>query len=210
MGKYAVGRYGWRNLFGLEACFDEFAHRTFDRFLEHHISGYTLSVGCGSDMKGQVRLDIEPTEATNIIGDACHLPFKDKSFDTVILIGVLHHIPNYEQAMKEAVRVCKKAIAGREPNIFHPALCLFRYYLGLGGERSLYIPKLKRMYEKEGFRLVEEEWLYGLKFLGTLTKRHDFLIRFDRIIPRFLRASWSYAYVRDEETCPQFHQEGQD
>lgn len=47
---------------------------------------------------------------TPIIYDGLHLPFEDKSFDTSMLITVLHHCPNPEQVFSEGVRVSKKKI----------------------------------------------------------------------------------------------------
>ncbi len=40
-------------------------------------------------------------------GDALALNFPDKSFDAVICITVLHHVPHYEKAIIEAARVLK-------------------------------------------------------------------------------------------------------
>ncbi len=40
-------------------------------------------------------------------GDALALNFPDKSFDAVVSITVLHHVPHYEKALIEAARVLK-------------------------------------------------------------------------------------------------------
>ncbi len=40
-------------------------------------------------------------------GDAVGLNFKDNSFDAVVSITVLHHVPGYEKAIAEAARVLK-------------------------------------------------------------------------------------------------------
>ncbi len=42
-------------------------------------------------------------------GDACHLPFKDQSFDTILLLNVLEHVDD-RAALREAYRVCKKNV----------------------------------------------------------------------------------------------------
>lgn len=49
--------------------------------------------------------EIEP-----IIYDGKSLPFADKSFDTVLLLTVLHHIPEPEVVLKESLRVADKII----------------------------------------------------------------------------------------------------
>lgn len=49
--------------------------------------------------------DIKP-----IVYDGKTIPFKDKSFDTILLITVLHHTKNPEAILKEARRVAKRVI----------------------------------------------------------------------------------------------------
>lgn len=45
-----------------------------------------------------------------MIYDGKTLPFSDKQFDLAILITVLHHTPNPEEIIAEAVRVAKRVI----------------------------------------------------------------------------------------------------
>ncbi len=56
--------------------------------------------------------------------DGEHLPFKDNEFDVCLLRSILHHTPNPEVVLKEAVRVSKKLIIHENTvtNIFQ------RYY----------------------------------------------------------------------------------
>ncbi len=49
-------------------------------------------------------------EIKPIIYDGKNLPFADKSFDTVLLLTVLHHIPEPEKVLKECKRVADKII----------------------------------------------------------------------------------------------------
>ncbi|MFN2340148.1 MAG: class I SAM-dependent methyltransferase [Halanaerobium sp.] len=49
-------------------------------------------------------------EIKPLIYDGQHLPFADDSFDTVLLLTVLHHIPDPELVLKEALRVGRKVI----------------------------------------------------------------------------------------------------
>lgn len=42
-----------------------------------------------------------------VVGDAENLPFKDKSFDFVFCVGILHHLENQKQALLEIKRVLK-------------------------------------------------------------------------------------------------------
>ncbi|WP_119166684.1 class I SAM-dependent methyltransferase [Algihabitans albus] len=58
------------------------------------------------------RLQLSELSATLLVGNAERLPFDDESFDFVTSSGVLHHTPNTEQAMAEAVRVIRRGSGG--------------------------------------------------------------------------------------------------
>ena len=58
---------------------------------------------------------VYPTLAKLVQGDMGSLPFKDKSFHTVILRESLHHVP-WEDILQEILRVCRKEIIIFEPN----------------------------------------------------------------------------------------------
>ena len=51
-------------------------------------------------------------------GDATQLPYENNQFDCVSLFGVLHHVRNPEVAIKECLRVAKKAIYISDHNIY--------------------------------------------------------------------------------------------
>ena len=90
-------------------------------------SGQVLDLGCGVGRLGKViakrkrsdielvGIDITPEllkEATEgytalLEGDAHHLPFKDNTFDAVILHSILHHAAEPAVVAKEAARVLK-------------------------------------------------------------------------------------------------------
>ena len=69
-----------------------------------------LNVGCGSDFRGDVRLDIHKTEAANLLADAQFLPFRSRVFDLVFCISVLEHIPSWSQALQEILRVSRDSV----------------------------------------------------------------------------------------------------
>lgn len=46
--------------------------------------------------------------------NALELPFKDKSFDNVV-VNLFHFFPNIEEALKEVIRVCRKRVIWRTP-----------------------------------------------------------------------------------------------
>jgi SAM-dependent methyltransferase len=75
----------------------------------------SLNVGCGSDLWGDVRIDIslnflmlhcKPT----VIASAQNLPFRDGCFEDVKCSHVLEHLENPFEALDELLRVAKKAI----------------------------------------------------------------------------------------------------
>lgn len=91
--------------------------------------GSVLEVGCGNSrnllyLRRQgvflVGLDFAKSffkqplsNIYHIVGNALALPFKDESFDAVIAIAVLHHLPTREMRLimlREMLRVAKKAI----------------------------------------------------------------------------------------------------
>jgi SAM-dependent methyltransferase len=55
----------------------------------------------------QKRLELEGLEAEVKVADAESLPFDDATFDRVYSWGVLHHTPDTEKAVREAVRVLR-------------------------------------------------------------------------------------------------------
>jgi len=75
-----------------------------------------LEVGCGTqELKkhldcNYIGLDFEPGFEPDIVADARNLPFKDNAFDTVATKNLLQHLPFYEKAISEIIRVASKDI----------------------------------------------------------------------------------------------------
>lgn len=84
--------------------------------------GNLLDIGCGQQLLRNYlnpsttyfSLDFPETGITlynakpSVFGDAESLPFKNKTFDTVILLEVLEHLPDPASAILEVKRVLKK------------------------------------------------------------------------------------------------------
>jgi ubiquinone/menaquinone biosynthesis C-methylase UbiE len=96
-----------------------------------------------------------------VAGDACALPFADQSFDVVAFSSVLHHIPDFTPALREAARVLRPGghAFAFDPNLLHPAMALFRHprsplYSQNGvsaDERPLTPAALRRAFRAAGF-----------------------------------------------------------
>ncbi|MEM1573310.1 MAG: methyltransferase domain-containing protein [Candidatus Methanomethylicaceae archaeon] len=69
-------------------------------------SGKTLNIGCGSDIWGDIRIDINPSApGANIISDAHHLPLKDRSIKQIKCQEVLEHVESPIRVLREMKRV---------------------------------------------------------------------------------------------------------
>ncbi|WP_455368857.1 methyltransferase domain-containing protein [[Eubacterium] cellulosolvens] len=66
-----------------------------------------LNVGCGEQSYGDVRCDIYPSKAVNVICDAMHLPFRNNSFEQVYSKTVFEHLNNPMLALQEQKRVLR-------------------------------------------------------------------------------------------------------
>lgn len=97
----------------------------------------SLDVGCGVRHRATVKLDVARTKATNILGSAYYLPFRNKVFKTVFCYHVLEHLTNPKQALKELCRV--------------------------GTQIKLKVPLLFYHHKtKFNFRCLRLKWHYGL------------------------------------------------
>ncbi len=96
-----------------------------------------------------------------VVGDALYLPFADATFDGVICMNALHHMPSYEAALREIFRVLKpggRAVFG-EPGERHartPASQWARREYGVV-EKNLPLPLIYVYARRAGFSRM---WLY--------------------------------------------------
>jgi len=109
-----------------------------------------------------------------LVADARTLPFPDESFDVVAFSSVLHHIPDFPAALREAGRVLRPGgkVFAFDPNLLHPAMALFRHprspmYLRQGvspDERPLLPRALKRAFRESGLVDVRQRCLSGIAY----------------------------------------------
>ena len=75
-------------------------------------SGRTLEIGGGSgnlkESLGEViSTDIQAAPWLDVVADAERLPFADASFDNIVMVDVLHHLPRLHSFLTEAARVLR-------------------------------------------------------------------------------------------------------
>ena len=111
-------------------CHDRFIRQRRTIVLAKHLSGLilpdarVLDVGCGdgeltrrianlrsdAEISGVEVLSRENAQLEIQIFDGQSLPFDSKSFDTVLLVDVLHHTDDPRELVAEAMRVARKQI----------------------------------------------------------------------------------------------------
>jgi ubiquinone/menaquinone biosynthesis C-methylase UbiE len=179
-------------LISSEGEFDPFAQSGWDRIrsrfedLVRPRQGLrVLDIGCGTGQSRQIYSDyvkdyigVDLAEAALerartkfpndkwMCADARDLPFPDGSFDLVAFSSVLHHINDFENALREAHRVLAAGgqVFAFDPNLLHPAMALFRYpksplYSSKGvspNEAPLLPKRLRTAFERAGFSDVKQ------------------------------------------------------
>ncbi len=59
-------------------------------------------------IKNSINLEISPGKEVDLVGDGHELPFKNNSFDAIVIQGVLEHVRDANKVVSEAKRVLKK------------------------------------------------------------------------------------------------------
>ncbi len=103
-----VNRNTWQNKAILRGIYADY----YARMLKLLKSGSSLEIGAGSGHLNKYNLDITITDIQvapwlNVTADAQALPFKDASFDNIIMLDALHHLENTSLFFSEAIRILK-------------------------------------------------------------------------------------------------------
>ena len=160
-------------------------YSSFLNFIDRDIKGKLLEIGCGigktthflAEKCNKLKItaidyDNKQIQIANINkkfknikfeqGDATALNFKKESFEYVIETNVLHHIKNYEDAIKEIRRVLKKK------GYFY-LMDISQYFFGLSMIRLLFPPEsyitkniLIDKLENNGFKVEKSKgkWIF--------------------------------------------------
>jgi ubiquinone/menaquinone biosynthesis C-methylase UbiE len=148
-------------------------------------SGIDLSLGA-------LRLASRREPGSWLRADACQLPFPSASLDVVAFSSVLHHIPERRVALAEACRVLKPGglALAFDPNLWHPAMALFRHpasplYRREGvspDERPLLPSALRRDFKSAGFASIRQRCQSNLPYRAVAPRGISaFLPLFNRL-----------------------------
>jgi SAM-dependent methyltransferase len=107
-------------------------YRAFVRFASEHAGSTILDLGCGygayslalaAEGRKCIGSDVNMKYLTAASGSGLPvvavdsvLPFPDRSFDTVMLLEVIEHVPKLEGILKEAFRVARRNVLVTVPN----------------------------------------------------------------------------------------------
>ena len=169
-------------------------HSSFSRSFTDITNKHILNIGSGDSILANkfqssntiVQLDYPLTNSNyehkpEIYGTATCLPFGNDSFDIVLLLEVLEHIPNDQQALMEAYRVLKPEgrIFLSTPFMYpiHDAPYDFRRYTRYGVSLLLTTAKfnIERVFERGNaltavFLLLNIALLQQLKYIESKSK----------------------------------------
>lgn len=137
----------------------------------HELISEGYKVMCVDLVNQNVFVDTKPT-----IYDGKKLPYDDKSFDTAILITVLHHTPNPEKILLEAARVSKKMIVMEDTyNSYFQKILTF-WMDSVGNLEFFGHPhtnktdtEWKKLFKKLGFEMLEKQQKKFMLFFESTT-----------------------------------------
>lgn len=109
-----------------------------------------------------------------VVMDAQNMTFEDGSFDIVFGNGVLHHLPDFEQSIKEIRRVLKTDgyAVFLEPMGINPFLNLFRFLTpskrtkGEQPFKTVHLNIIKKIFPNTEFHFYENAVLFTKVFIG--------------------------------------------
>ncbi|MBT6441600.1 MAG: class I SAM-dependent methyltransferase [Alphaproteobacteria bacterium] len=104
----AAYRVTWETKPALRAIYQDY----YRHILAASRSGKVLEIGGGSGHlrdyhADAVLTDIQPAPWVDAAADAQALPFADETFDTIVMLDVLHHIEHPPRFFREAARILK-------------------------------------------------------------------------------------------------------
>ncbi len=202
--------------------FEDRGWKTLERRFQDFIGGKKidslLDIGCGTGESRKIYTDhilnytgIDLSSASIkfaqerfpdsnwLVADACELPFENDTFDVVTFSSVLHHIDDFEIALKQAYRVLKPGgiVFAFDPNLYHPAMALFRCpqspcYIQSGvspNERPLRPAQLNDAFQASGFEKIRQRCQSDLPYRAVAPKLINACLTAYNIVDRVWEAS---------------------
>ncbi len=155
LGRYKVIKF-LRDFFGAPKTSLALNPKILDKLLKK--SKLTLNIGSSSKKlyAKTINLDIGNFKGVDVVADGKHLPFKDNSFDLILLESVLEHIDAPEVVLAESARVLKKG-----GSIFVSIPFVFVFHGSPDDFGRLTKQGLKRRFEQVGLKVSEEGIVSG-------------------------------------------------
>jgi SAM-dependent methyltransferase len=148
------------------------------------IRGNVLDIGCGAGNKfiktiGKgIGLDSYPWPGVDVVADVEHIPFGDKTFDVITMMGTLRYIKNRDAALNEIKRVLKDdgllLILENSPimNRVRHALIWWNPYRGMRENKDLTKKNMKKIIERNNLKLAKiAKYVYGLSRMYVVSKQ---------------------------------------
>lgn len=170
--------------------------RILASMLRRYLAGNVLDVGCGQKylaaFVGERYVGLDIAGSPDVVANAEYgLPFKDRSFDTVIAFDVLEHLENIHNTFDELCRVARQYVVIGLPNMYEwhfrimfllgknisgkyglpqqPPTDRHRWLFSLGEAMSF----VRERAFKNGFSIIDEAFCY---------------YRYRRLLPRLIIA----------------------
>ncbi len=108
---------------------------------------------------------LDPARAAFVSGDGERLPFRDASFDGLVCLNALHHMPDYRNALAEMRRILKPGARAvfSEPGRTHADAAESKLAMEQYGalEKSVYLDEVYRLAREVGFeRMILKPFVY--------------------------------------------------
>lgn len=141
---------------------------SFSRFIQKDMAADVIGVDISG---GLTKYALSKGKDVSYLVADCHaLPFQDKSFDTILSIGILHHL-NLQKAISECQRLLKKDgfLIAFEPNLLCPISFIGRKLsktkIHTPQERPLTLWSFIGEARKKGMKTVEFQFLSFFGFI---------------------------------------------